>query len=104
VSNPPSGPPLNPYAVYEQQQAYLAQHPEARQQQVPAPQGAPPPPGYMANGMPVPPQFATGRAQGQAERNIGKTLLFRVVVGTVAGAATLGLLFAIGGVITLIYR
>ena len=100
---PPFGPPLNPYAVYEQEQAYLAQHPEARQQQAPPP-GPPPAPGYMANGFLVPPRFATGRAQGQAERNIGKTVVFRFVVGTIAGVVTLGLLFAIGGVLTLISR
>jgi hypothetical protein len=104
VSNPPSGPPLNPYAVYEQQQAYLAQHPEARQQQAQAPQAPPPPPGYMANGFPVPPQFAAGKAQGQSERNIGKTIGFRFVVGTIAALGTFVLLFVIGGVITLVYR
>jgi len=103
VSNPPSGPPLNPYAVYEQQQAYLAAHPEARQQQQ-APQAPPPPPGYLANGFPVPPQFASGRAQGQAERNIGKTVAFRLVVGTVAAVFVFGLLFAVGGVIALVSR
>ena len=97
---PPSGPPLNPYAVYEQQQAYLAQNPGA--QQAPVPHAPPPAPGYMANGFPVPPQFASGRAQGQAERNIGKTLGFRFIVGTIAGVFTLGLLFAIGGVIALV--
>lgn len=100
MSNPPSGPPLNPYAVYEQQQAYLAAHPEARQQ----PQAPPPPPGYLANGFPVPPQFASGRAQGQAERNIGKTVAFRLVVGTVATVFVFGLLFAVGGVIALVSR
>jgi hypothetical protein len=107
--SPPPVPPVNPYDAYEQQQAYLAQHPEARQpqgQQFPPPQGtqAPPPPGYMANGFPTPPVFATGKAQGQAERNIGKTIGFRLIVGPIVGLLVLGLLFAIGGVMTLFNR
>jgi hypothetical protein len=116
VSNPPPVPPVNPYAAYEQQQAQLAQNPQAQAgpnpyaqaagQQFPPPQGpvATPPPGYMANGFPTPPTFATGSAQGQSERNIGKTIRLRLIVAPIVGLLVLGILFAIGGVITLIYR
>jgi len=37
-------------------------------------------------------------------RNIGRTVVFRFVVGAVAGVFTLGLLFAVGGVISLVSR
>jgi hypothetical protein len=104
VSNPPPVPPVNPYAAHEAEKARVAQDPGA--QQLPPPTGpqSPPPPGYMANGFPVPPEFATGQAQGQAERNIGKTIRLRLIVAPVVGILVLGLLFAIGGVLSLIYR
>jgi len=76
VSNLPANPqpPVNPYDAYAQQQA------QPQGQYPPPPAQYQQPQSYNAN----PPQFGTGRAQGQAPRNIGKTIRLAILIVPVA--------------------
>lgn len=72
-------PPENPYAAY------------ARNQRQPPALLQPPPPGYLSNGYPVAPVFATGKAQGAAPRNTMKTVRIFVIFTAIGLFAFVGI-------------